>query len=854
MSKRLFITLMSCTIVFCMQAANSFKLITNNTGACIYYAGNEKVVETALQILISDSKLVCESPIVRIEEPRTNTIIAGMPHQESVIKALAEKCGINISALANQWEAFKIETADFEGNTYLFVLGSDPRGTAYGILELSRQMGVTPWVWWADVTPEKKADVTIDADGKINAPSVQYRGIFLNDEDWALMPWATKTFEPTAQTGAIGPKTYGKIFELLLRLRANTIWPAMHECTVPFFFVEGNKEIAEKYGIVVSNSHAEPMMRTNTGEWDSKKRGAFNFLTNEKQVLSYWEERVKELSNSENIYTVGMRGIHDGRMQGVNSLDDETAVLHRVIKEQRDMLKRNNPNKDITQIPQQFVPYKEVLKAYDNGLELPDDVTLVWCDDNNGYIMRLSNPGEQKRPGGGGVYYHISYWGKPHDYLWLASTQPGLIYTEMKRAWDNNARRIWILNVGDIKPGEYLTEFFLDMAWNIGAFSGNTLYAHQRHWIEKTFSSIATDHIHHIIKQYYLLAGQRKPEHMGWNKVEDWSLRKVNPSNRYGLQPVNDSELSPTVFGDEMERRIHAYDEIEMLSTRIYKKEIPHRLKAAYFQLVHYPIAASAAMNRKILYAQKSRMYAADNVELAAYYADLATQAYNEIASLDYTYNKDMLGGKWELMMDMKPRDLPIFQEPVLPELPVNIAKRGNKPIIPSVPALVETAGTPVEGDRLIALNACNYVNNIQLETIESLGHSGKAIRLPVANQMNAKQPHVEYKVTTHSKGEVKIKIGVIPQHAVHGNTKRRYAIVIDKQKPIIEETHANFLSEKWTENVLRNQSLTVSLANIPNAGEHTIRIYALDEELLLDQLMLEFDMEREHYLLPTGK
>jgi hypothetical protein len=804
--------IVSC-VLFLLQvmeghASNRFKLIENKKGVSVCYSGNEQVVETALEMLIEDSKQVCETPFTRIKEIKGNSIIIGIPEKEPAIRDLVDKSRIDISDLTGKWEAFKIVKAALDNQSYLFVIGSDPRGTAYGVLELSRQMGVMPWVWWADVVPEKREEVTVTADERVHAPSVQYRGIFLNDEDWALMPWSTRTFEPTPRRGAIGPKTYAKIFELLLRLRANTIWPAMHECTIPFFFVEGNREIAEKYGIVVSNSHAEPMMRTNTGEWDSKERGAFNFLTNEKQVLNYWEERVKELTGSENIYTVGMRGIHDGRMQGVNSLDDETGVLRRVIEEQRELLKQHNPDKNISEIPQQFVPYKEVLRAYDNGLELPDDVTLVWCDDNHGYIMRLSNPEEQKRSGGGGVYYHVSYWGKPHDYLWLASTQPGLIYTEMKRAWDNNARRLWILNVGDIKPGEYLTEFFLDMAWDIDSFKGNTLYAHQQTWIEKSFGIKNAEKIHDIMKQYYHLAGQRKPEHMAWNKVEDYAIwSKTNPG---GLQPVKDSGLSSTEFGDEMERRIRAYNEMAALSATLYEKEIPSHLKAAYFQLVHYPVIASGAMNRKILYAQKSRYYSKENIKLAGYYARLATEAYNEIAALDYTYSKDMLDGKWEMMMDMKPRDLPVFQKPVLPELPVSILAHSDKPLISQNLVLTQMAGTPVEDDQMIALNAYDYINNIQLETIDGLGHSSNAVCLPIAKQINAKQPHLEYNVKTVSKGKVKIKVGIIPQHSVHGKTNRRYAIVIDRQKPLIVETHAGFLSDKWAENVLRNQSLTV--------------------------------------------
>ena len=843
-----FVLLCLLTTIQANNTSSTFKLIENDRAASFYYEGTDQVVNTTIEILIEDAKQICKDPFTRIDEIKNNTIIIGIPDKESVIKQLANKYKIETGDLTGQWEAYKIQAIEADGQSLLFILGSDPRGTAYGLMELSRQMGISPWVWWADVMPDKKTEVVMHADGKVHAPSVQYRGIFLNDEDWALMPWGTRTFEPTSQLGAIGPKTYAKIFELLLRLRANTIWPAMHECTIPFFFVDGNKEMAEKYGIILSTSHAEPMMRTNTGEWDNKKYGPFNFLTNKEQVLSYWEERVAELTRSENIYTVGMRGIHDGRMQGVDGIDEETEILHTIIDEQRNLLKKYNPLKEIGSIPQIFVPYKEVLKAYDNGLKLPEDITLVWCDDNHGYIMRLSDEEEQKRSGGAGVYYHISYWGKPHDYLWLGSTQPGLIYTEMKRAWDNGARKLWILNVGDIKPHEYLTEFFLDMAWNIDAFSGNKIYSYQQNWIERTFGNSFSNEINHIMKEYYHLAGQRKPEHMGWNKVEDWSGEYTGP----GLQPVKDSELSPTVFGDEMERRIQAYETITRQSKELYETRIPEQLKAAYFQLTHYPVAASAAMNRKILYAQKARHYAVQDALLARYYARLATDAYNEITSLDYTYNKDMVNGKWELMMDMKPRDLPVFQQPVLPELPNEALCASNQPTIPQIKPLVETAGTPVEGDRMIALNASDYSNDIQLETIESLGHSRKVVRLPATKKVNPKQPHLAYKVKTSSKGNVKIKIGTIPMHPVHGKSEMRYALVINNQKPVIVSTAADFLSGKWAENTLRNQSLTITDAYIETPGEQTIRIYALDEEMLFDQLMLDFDPERKHYLIPT--
>jgi hypothetical protein len=824
---------------FITNASANFNLIENNKGAVIHYKGNEKVVKTALEMLIDDSRLVCEIPVSWTDRVERNSIIVGIPDKEPTFKELVSQHKIDISDIQDKWEAFKI--VESKDGSFLFIIGSDSRGAAYGVLELSRRMGVSPWVWWADVAPAKRNKVQLTDNPIIQYPSVQYRGIFLNDEDWGLRPWSSHTFEPTPVKGRIGPKTYSKIFELLLRLRANTIWPAMHEGTIPFFFVEGNKETAEKYGIVLSTSHAEPMMRTNTGEWDTKKYGAFNFITNREQVLTYWEERIQQLTRSENIYTVGMRGIHDGRMQGVNSLDDETQTLHKVIGEQRNILKRNNPGKEIDAIPQIFVPYKEVQKAYDNGLLLPDDVTLVWCDDNHGHIMRLSNDEEKKRSGGAGVYYHISYWGKPHDYLWLGSTQPGLIYAEMKRAWDNGARRLWIVNAGDIKPNEYLTEFFLDMAWNIDTVSGNTIYAHQNNWVKTVFDGMASERINSILKEYYRLAGQRKPEHMGWSRVEDGSTKAKD-----GLTPVADTEFSPIYFGDEIEQRINAYDEIVRQSEEIYANSIPQHLKPAYFQLVHYPVTASAAMNRKLLYAQKVRLYAGYDPSIAREYARKATEAYNEIVVLDAIYNKDMLGGKWDLMMNMKPRNLPVFQRP-------DFTPKQNSDMLTLPAASWQPASNRyAEHDRMIALNACEHTNTLQLETIQGLGHSGNAVRLPAVKTIDTTSSHLEFKVSTVSSGDVKIKAGVIPMHPANSGGEMRYALVIDNQKPQIISARADFLTSQWAENVLRNQSLIVTNAYMEQAGEHIVRIYALDEEMIFDQLMLEFNPDRKHYLIPA--
>ena len=299
-----------------------------------------------------------------------------------------------------------------EKNGQILVEGHNGRGTAYGLLELSRMAGVSPWVWWGDVVPERRARLVFDETFSYeHTPSVAYRGIFINDEDWSLRNWAWKHYEKTDQFGAMGPKTYKAVFQLLLRLRANAIWPGMHTGTPGFFTIKGNKEMADSCGILIGTSHCEPLLRNNVDEWDAKVRGPYNYITNREQVQKYWIERLQQVKGSEEFFTIGMRGIHDGSMEGVHTKKEKLEGLQQVIDDQRELI-RKYYDKNVEKVPQVFIPYKEVLEILESGLKVPDDVTLMWCDDNYGYMTRLSDNEQQKRQGGGGVYYHLSYWAR----------------------------------------------------------------------------------------------------------------------------------------------------------------------------------------------------------------------------------------------------------------------------------------------------------------------------------------------------------------------------------------------------------------------------------------------------------
>jgi len=405
---------------------------------------------------------------------KSHLIIAGTIGHSKFIDSLIEEGKIDVSDVKGKWE-HTVWTLP-GGIDALVIAGSDRRATAYGLLRISEACGMSPWHWWADVPPvpprsnrlvfhiagNKDAAKNGGYPRAVDAPKVKYRGIFINDEDWALHEWAKNNFEKDG-FGRIGPKTNEKIFELMLRLGMNYFWPAMHDVSVEFGAVPENPILADEYGIVMGASHCEPMLRNNC-HW-KKEDGEWNYITNQAKIDSYWKESVDQRGDKEAVWTLGIRGIHDSAMAGANTMDEKKALVSKAITNQRAMLDAG-VSKEWGGIAQCFVPYKEVLSIYDAGLEVPEDVTLVWVDDNYGYIRRLSNPEEQKRSGGSGVYYHISYYGGPHSYCELNTTPPGLMELELRKAWDNNARDLWVLNVGDLKLMEIGVDYFARLAWD----------------------------------------------------------------------------------------------------------------------------------------------------------------------------------------------------------------------------------------------------------------------------------------------------------------------------------------------------------------------------------------------------
>lgn len=636
-----------------------FALVRNQAAADLLIdSGDAKVVSIAANDLAADIERVTgRKPTVRTSASGLHgeVVLIGTLGHAPLIDALAAAGKLDTKGVAGQWESYVMATvADPMPGVArgLVIAGSDRRGTAFGVYELSSRIGVSPWHYWADV-PTPHHDELLIAPGNLRQgpPSVKYRGIFLNDEDWGLQPWAAKTVEP--ETGDIGPKTYARIFELMLRLKANFVWPAMHDCTKAFNLYPQNKVVADDYAIVMGSSHCEPMLRNNVTEWGHAREAQYNYVTNRQGVLDYWKQRLVENGKYENVYTLGMRGIHDSDMAGGGTQAERVQRLNRIMADQRQMLSELVA-KDRASIPQIFCPYKEVLTLYQAGAVPPDDVTLVWADDNHGYIRQLSTPREQQRSGGAGVYYHISYWGRPHDYLWLCTTPPALVWEELSKAYDQGARRLWVINVGDLKPAEIDMTLAMEMAYDINRYRRENIGQFTADFAARVFGPTQAAEIASILDTYYHLNYQRKPEHMGFNTSQ-------NPSG-----PIQQTDFSTM----EIQERLGRFAELAKKTDALYAA-LPAAQRDAFYELVAYPVRGSNLMNQKLLYWDLNARASEYGLgRLAARYAELSRNAYESIQQETAYYNDSLAGGKWKHIMSASPHPtanvfkLPSFKTP----------------------------------------------------------------------------------------------------------------------------------------------------------------------------------------------
>ena len=764
------------------------------------------------------------------------SIIVGTIGKSPLIDKLIKKKKLNVASADGQWESFVIDLVD----NNLVIAGSDKRGTIYGIYELSRRMGVSPWYWWADVPVEHREDVSWTFGRFVSpSPTVKYRGIFINDEDWGLKPWSSKNYEK--DLGDIGPKTYARVCELLLRLKANMLAPAMHSCTGAFYSHPESKVVCDSFGIVITTSHCEPLLLNNAAksEWDSKRDGDWNYKTNAQTIWKKWDDRLAEASQYENIYTVAMRGVHDAGLRGNLPMEERVPLIEKVICDQRDLLLKHDaytpnsaaPGHELSAIPQIFVPYKETMDIYENGLQVPDDITLVWVDDNYGYLKRVSSPDEQKRSGRAGVYYHLSYLGAPHDYLWINTTPPVLMYEELKKAYDTGADRYWLLNVGDIKPMELGMQTFFDMAWDLSAFDYDKVRKHQAEFLSKQFSLLISERLQHILDDYYRLAWSRKPEYMGWEY--EWDDKAHT-----GLKPT---EFSFQNYSDAQQRLAdyqRISDEVQSIGEQLVashvagagQRENAERWLAAWFEMVQFPVQAAYQMNRKFLMAQ-------------AGYADQMEAAFDSINALNHRYN-NLLDGKWHGMMSIPPGYCALYHKK--PEVSGTVV-----PLSDMAPK-----NESLEGCYVLDIKSYDSKSD-DTRVIEGLGYDWRVVQLgePIATSASPLNSYVSYSFPAVTRDTVEITVYTVPFWPLYAGKSNAVSISVDDGNAQTFENKFAEYSRTWKDQVMRNGAVCrLCFAVDKSKTSHTIRFHAEDPGQMLQRVIIDWGGLKPTYVGPSNK
>jgi hypothetical protein len=556
----------------------------------------------------------------RLRTPKA-AVIVGTLGKSALIDSLAKSGKINAASISGKWESFLISTVDkpLPGvEQALVIAGSDKRGTIFGLYELSEQIGVSPWYWWADVPVEHRNTLSIRPGSYVQGPpTVKYRGIFLNDEAPCLSGWTKEKF------GGFNQKFYTKVFELLLRLRANYLWPAMWGSAFNEDDLE-NARLADEFGIVMGTSHHEPMLRAQK-EWKTHGSGPWNYATNGAILKAFWAQGIERNKSFESIVTMGMRGDGDKPMDEEGDLEANSKLLEKIVADQREILSLHL-NPEVKKIPQLWALYKEVMDYYDHGMRVPEDITLLWCDDNWGNLRRLPTPEERNRAGGAGIYYHFDYVGCPRSYRWLNTNPLPKIWEQMNLAYRFGADRIWIVNVGDLKPMEIPTEFFLRMAWNPEAIPKEKIADFSRRWAQREFGPEHAAEIADLVSKYAKFNGWRKPE-------------LVEPDT-YSVCQYR-----------EAERVSQAWNEI-LGRAEALRKDLPKEKQDAFYELVFHPIQASANLAEMKIAAALNALFAKQGRASANAQAERVRELFKKDQQISDCYNTKLAGGKWSHMMD----------------------------------------------------------------------------------------------------------------------------------------------------------------------------------------------------------
>ncbi|RAK69339.1 glycosyl hydrolase 115 family protein [Hymenobacter edaphi] len=826
-----------------------FPLVAGGQAAPLFASAQDwpGVLRAARDLQADIQRVTGRQPALSTEKAPAGqqVVLIGTVGKSPLIDQLIRTKKLDAGGLAGQWETFVVQTVDkpMAGvERALVVAGSDKRGTIYGIYDLSQQMGVSPWYWWADVpvTPQKALYV-LPGRHTLGAPAVKYRGIFINDEAPALQGWAREKF------GGVNSKMYAHMFELILRLRGNYLWPAMWG---NMFNVDDpqNPVLADEYGIVMGTSHHEPLTRAHE-EWKHRGQGPWNYQTNAETLREFWRGGVRRMGSRENILSIGMRGDGDEPM----SQESNIALLERIVADQRNIIAEET-GKPAEQTPQLWALYKEVQDYYDRGMRVPDDVTLLLCDDNWGNLRKLPKAGEKPRRGGYGIYYHFDYVGGPRNYKWLNTNPLPRIREQMHLAHAHGANQIWIVNVGDLKPMELPISFFLDYAWNPDRIGAAQVAAYTQRWARQQFGPQHEAAIGDMLARYAKYNARRKPE--------------LLDADTYSL--TNYAEW-PTVMADWQQLRQQA---------EAVNQQLPAAQRDAYFQLVLHPILASANLNELYYTVAQNRAAAKAGAANTNALAEQAKALFARDAEIKQRYHA-LAGGKWNHMMDQTHIGYTYWQQPPVDKMPEvltlpadkttalaepTVAAAANKaqPVLARPQPAAAGTGAFAEAGGYVSIEAEHYsravdAGGVQWQVLPDLGRTLSAVTtVPVtapAALPAAGSPCLEYRVQLSRPGPVTVQAYLAPTLNFPGGPGLRYAVSFDDEPPQLVNLHPGLVADNgnrpWEQAVAQNILLKESKHTLTRAGEHTLKFWRVDPGVVLEKLVIDAGGLQPSYLGP---
>ena len=766
-------------------------------------------------------------------------VMIGVLGQSPMIDALVRARKIKAEDIAGEWEAFRQIVVDKPApgiDRALVIVGSDRRGAVYGAYDLSEKIGVSPWHWFADVPVAKRANVYLTAGSRRDQPGVRYRGFFINDEAPAFSTWAQKKF------GGANAKAYAHIFELELRLKGNYLWPAMW---APRAFNDDdpqNKILADEMGIVMGTSHHEPMTRAQD-EWHRNTAsgvtgGKWDYTSNAANLRAFWRGGIERMMSKgdgkgyESLVTVGMRGDGDEPMAEGTA----TKLLEGIVADQRRIIAEVT-GKPADQTPQVWALYKEVQDYYDHGMQVPDDVTLLFADDNWGQVRRLPDPGAAPRKGGYGVYYHFDYVGGPRNYKWLNTNQIEKSWQQMDLAWQRGARALWIVNVGDLKPMEYPLSFFMKQAWNPEAMTPEALARFPAEWASEQFGTEQGRAIGALLTRYSQLAARRKPE--------------LIDAGSFGLGRGDD----PARDGGEFGAMVGEWDALEAAMLKA-KVRVPENGRDAFFQLVEHPIAAMANLYRLYYAVAWNRRLAEANDSRANGFADQAEKLFARDQELSDRYHA-IAGGKWDGMMLQTHIGYTNWQQPekqVMPEVKRVAGVRRSAAGLRQGTA--DLATTIEAGDYARAVGG----KGLRWQVIPHLGRTREAVlALPQGQPATsvADGIRLEYAVPVARAADLNVQLILVPTLGTGADGKLRVGVSID-DGPV--QVLTDLLTpapnaadsqpkRDWNKAVEDNARTLVTRFPGVSAGRHVLKIWRIDDNVVLQRIVVGTDTLPGSYL-----